>query len=416
MRKGTILPIAPSTSSGQAPFVTYPEFFKTSHRQGSVLPIAVMAFAIVAFLFMVTWAVTPNQTWPWTTKTTQNTNSILRACTLEAKLCPDGSAVGRTGLNCAFAECPTSNTNSSASLKTFSNSDNGLTFQYPASRIVREYTNNFEVRVMDASDPERDQSRATGAVAGPGDIGIARLSKFYSDPKQYLISTFTLRAEITTTTVAGETAYRVTYAQPFGVSEDDLIIYAFNHNGSTWYARLDLTGIAGSADEDFEAIVKSIAFTDSTTGWKTYTNTTYGYSVKYPATYTLSGSDEAKKIDITDYPNGIVQHFAIYEATGSNDATFSEPGIDSSVIGWIKNARAGFPNTDLLFNRRATTIGGKKFVTYDYDLGGSGGSVQYYLVQGNKVLIIHDWPGGAGNKEFNPLQDGRILPTFAFTK
>lgn len=28
------------------------------------------------------------------------------ACTMEAKICPDGSAVGRTGPNCEFAECP----------------------------------------------------------------------------------------------------------------------------------------------------------------------------------------------------------------------------------------------------------------------------------------------------------------------
>lgn len=28
------------------------------------------------------------------------------ACTEEAKVCPDGSSVGRTGSNCAFAECP----------------------------------------------------------------------------------------------------------------------------------------------------------------------------------------------------------------------------------------------------------------------------------------------------------------------
>jgi len=28
------------------------------------------------------------------------------ACTQEAKLCPDGSAVGRTGPNCEFAVCP----------------------------------------------------------------------------------------------------------------------------------------------------------------------------------------------------------------------------------------------------------------------------------------------------------------------
>ncbi|HCS78848.1 TPA: hypothetical protein DIV55_03825 [Patescibacteria group bacterium] len=28
------------------------------------------------------------------------------ACTMDAKLCPDGSSVGRTGPNCEFAPCP----------------------------------------------------------------------------------------------------------------------------------------------------------------------------------------------------------------------------------------------------------------------------------------------------------------------
>ena len=28
------------------------------------------------------------------------------ACTMDAKICPDGSAVGRTGPNCEFAACP----------------------------------------------------------------------------------------------------------------------------------------------------------------------------------------------------------------------------------------------------------------------------------------------------------------------
>ena len=30
-----------------------------------------------------------------------------KACTQEAKLCPDGTAVSRTGPNCEFAPCPT---------------------------------------------------------------------------------------------------------------------------------------------------------------------------------------------------------------------------------------------------------------------------------------------------------------------
>lgn len=29
-----------------------------------------------------------------------------RACTMEAKICPDGTAVGRSGPNCEFAKCP----------------------------------------------------------------------------------------------------------------------------------------------------------------------------------------------------------------------------------------------------------------------------------------------------------------------
>lgn len=33
-------------------------------------------------------------------------NNEPRPCTMEAKICPDGSAVGRTGPNCEFAPCP----------------------------------------------------------------------------------------------------------------------------------------------------------------------------------------------------------------------------------------------------------------------------------------------------------------------
>lgn len=31
---------------------------------------------------------------------------LPKACTKEAKVCPDGSVVGRTGPNCEFAPCP----------------------------------------------------------------------------------------------------------------------------------------------------------------------------------------------------------------------------------------------------------------------------------------------------------------------
>ena len=33
-------------------------------------------------------------------------NNNTNACTAEAKICPDGTAVGRIGPNCEFAPCP----------------------------------------------------------------------------------------------------------------------------------------------------------------------------------------------------------------------------------------------------------------------------------------------------------------------
>jgi hypothetical protein len=45
------------------------------------------------------------------------TNAV---CTLEAKICPDGSAVGRVGPNCEFAECPSANSASSTATFTLS--------------------------------------------------------------------------------------------------------------------------------------------------------------------------------------------------------------------------------------------------------------------------------------------------------
>src|SRR6185437_3005515 len=37
-----------------------------------------------------------------------------QACTMEAKVCPDGSTVGRTGPNCEFAACPIAGATSTA--------------------------------------------------------------------------------------------------------------------------------------------------------------------------------------------------------------------------------------------------------------------------------------------------------------
>ncbi len=54
------------------------------------------------------------------------------ACTLDAKICPDGTSVGRSGPKCEFASCPTSSIET-ADWKTYTNTKYGYSIKYPSS-------------------------------------------------------------------------------------------------------------------------------------------------------------------------------------------------------------------------------------------------------------------------------------------
>lgn len=103
-----------------------------TRRPGAILPVAVTAFGIVAFLVMVAWAVTPRQRWPWSTNVpaaTVNTDQSVVACQDDARICPDGSVVGRSGPSCAFPECP-AEAASPTSTDTNTNAANASTRSY----------------------------------------------------------------------------------------------------------------------------------------------------------------------------------------------------------------------------------------------------------------------------------------------
>jgi hypothetical protein len=57
----------------------------------------------------------------------QNNKQVV--CTEEAKLCPDGSYVSRTGPNCEFTPCP--ETNIDSNWKTLTDKTQGIEFKYP---------------------------------------------------------------------------------------------------------------------------------------------------------------------------------------------------------------------------------------------------------------------------------------------
>lgn len=64
------------------------------------LPLAFVAFAFTSVLLACEKSAPPS------TPPDPPADPGGPVCTMEAKMCPDGSAVGRTGPNCEFAACP----------------------------------------------------------------------------------------------------------------------------------------------------------------------------------------------------------------------------------------------------------------------------------------------------------------------
>lgn len=91
-------------------------------------------------------------------------------CTQEAKQCPDGSYVGRTGPKCEFAMCPGAST-TIESLKVFSDNKLGISFQYPENPVVK-YMDAIDwppkVQILDqafsCTEGGSETSRAGGTV------------------------------------------------------------------------------------------------------------------------------------------------------------------------------------------------------------------------------------------------------------
>lgn len=75
-------------------------------------------------------------------RSTPSTERAKEVCTMEAKICPDGSFVGRTGANCEFSPCPsniqTPVIDETASWKTYANKEQGFSFSYPESIDLKE--------------------------------------------------------------------------------------------------------------------------------------------------------------------------------------------------------------------------------------------------------------------------------------
>ncbi|MFA6476170.1 MAG: hypothetical protein WCV68_02005 [Candidatus Paceibacterota bacterium] len=107
---------------------------------------------------------------------------IQKACTEEAKVCPDGSSVGRQGPNCEFAPCPAVASceggecpvvkvvTGAEDWKTYKNDQYGFEFKYPNNWFVSTSDDNllmFTKKYVDSSDKvKQGEEQFLGFVAG----------------------------------------------------------------------------------------------------------------------------------------------------------------------------------------------------------------------------------------------------------
>ncbi len=88
------------------------------------------------------------------------------ACTQEAKACPDGSYVGRTGPNCAFAACPGSNTDAVNGVYPTYGDDARWSTNVDGSVTVTDQNTATDDDAVNGVYPTYGDDAKTGAEAG----------------------------------------------------------------------------------------------------------------------------------------------------------------------------------------------------------------------------------------------------------
>jgi hypothetical protein len=158
------------------------------------------------------------------------------ACTTEAKLCPDGSTVGRVGPNCEFAPCPSPSAtpDPTASWQTYLSSKLGFSLKYPAEVKATEDAVNNSVYFSLLGPTQKEGTEFFDGISlsiKSGSLGGKTLKEFVDtvgvdDEVSQIVS----GPEVTT--IAGLSAYKLRIR---GLGEFD---YYYFQKGASGYLEL----------------------------------------------------------------------------------------------------------------------------------------------------------------------------------
>jgi len=165
------------------------------------------------------------------------------ACTQEAKICPDGSSVGRAGPNCEFAVCPEAKIDETANWSVYTNDKYSFEVKYPSNYTLFQGTDQVKAKVIPA-DLNSQKIFITDKpemffCCEPDYVSIEILGTYITDLEKYLPDQKIINADNsyrikTKGYVAfnGEQAYQV--QSDYGTDSPGNIILV-NHNSKTYY-------------------------------------------------------------------------------------------------------------------------------------------------------------------------------------
>ncbi|MFH1171454.1 MAG: hypothetical protein V1778_02865 [bacterium] len=405
-----------------------------------LVPLIIMIGAMLAFGTMAYLVIRSYQS--------TTTNSSV-ACTLEAKICPDGSSVGRIAPSCEFAACLATNTNAVANVNISSGNTNSAAntnavntnrssttepvgtsahrYTSPASGISFVYADTVggkTVKIREIADtifvyidgmaPEQGQYVRFFTKDSADTLKTAVEKRFlagYSSTDCFMKST-TVRglangweaAQVShSLTTTPDDPYWWANAEkcPQGYTTANGISY-FLYNPvlptKFYYVSIGQYAIpSDTADSGWESTVQLVAATAVVPAdWKTYTNTTLSFTLRYPSTWQVTEANDSVSIHGTSNLNA---------NSSADDIAFTTPGVV------IKTQQSLFPDDECLTEQTNVNAAGAQRIRQIKGCSYAGSTVATYFQRGD-AYVVFSWTTDVPDQY--PTYD-QILSTFQFT-
>ena len=217
------------------------------------------------------------------------------ACTMEAKLCPDGSSVGRTGPKCEFSKCPiaTPTPNPTANWKTYTSTSGEYLIRYPSDFTL--HINEAHVFETNTYKPTPDHLELNSDKVSM--IPYITISSF---PNTGNFQDFINKEIGSDQSLSHKTTAIDVYENI--PSAAGTLTEAFSQHDNKFY----VITIENTADKAFpDMFLSTFKFTDSsketisptptpnpiTNNWNKYSDSKYDFSFKFPTDWTTQVKD-----------------------------------------------------------------------------------------------------------------------------